>query len=325
MSDIDNFSTSIDRHSFGPVVEILEKRGYDAWVYQSDKVFSGEDTLTVQVNDQNLFELTYNGTRQALTDYSSAWYRHPEIYNLNLSDKAKQLSLEHEITSLQESFWLQIPEKAWLNHPARMKQAQAKLSQLVVAMETGFSVPSTVVSNTWGSIDKLSETQDFSDIIVKMPKGVLYESNSTKVLYATQLDAQKRRALNQANPFPAIYQRYKQKTREWRVTVVGDEAFLVAIYTTDNAKDDWRRHQLTTDVTFKTEKLSTTLTEKCVKFLGKCGLLYGAFDFIENDEGQFTFLECNTNGQYRWLEDLLELPISDAIATKLISIFKANQ
>lgn len=325
MSDIAIFSTSIDRPSFGPVAEILEKRGYDAWVYQSDKVVSAEDKLTISVNADNEFDLIYNGKKQILSDYSSAWYRHPEIYNLNLPDKAKQLSLEYEITSLQESFWQQVPEKAWFNHPARMKQAQAKLSQLVLAKELGFSVPSTVVSNTWEGVDMLTESKDCSDIIVKMPKGVLYESNNTKVLYATKLDEQKRQELSHTNPFPAFYQHYKQKAREWRITVIGEYTFPVAIYTTDKAKDDWRRHQLTSDVQFKAEELSDAIIEKCVRYLGKVGLLYGAFDFIEDNDGQLTFLECNTNGQYRWLEDLLALPISDVIATQLISIYNDNQ
>ncbi len=58
--------------------------------------------------------------------------------------------------------------------------------------------------------------------------------------------------------------------------------------------------------------------DKCVAFLGRLGLVYGAFDFVENKEGKITFLECNTNGQFRWLEDILGLPISNAIADQLI-------
>ncbi len=43
---------------------------------------------------------------------------------------------------------------------------------------------------------------------------------------------------------------------------------------------------------------------------------HGAFDFIENEDG-ITFLECNLNGQYLWLEEDLGLPISEAIADEL--------
>lgn len=121
-------------------------------------------------------------------------------------------------------------------------------------------------------------------------------------------------------PFPAIWQPALPKKREWRITVVGDKSFDAAIYTTKNAKDDWRLHQFTPDVEFRHEPFPLQEKEKCFRLLEAYGLRYGAFDFIEKPDGTIVFLEVNTNGQYRWLEEQLGLPISEAIATELISI-----
>lgn len=49
---------------------------------------------------------------------------------------------------------------------------------------------------------------------------------------------------------------------------------------------------------------------------------YGTPVFVYDEEGAITFLECNSNGQYGWLEESLGLPISDAIASELIKIAK---
>jgi glutathione synthase/RimK-type ligase-like ATP-grasp enzyme len=104
--------------------------------------------------------------------------------------------------------------------------------------------------------------------------------------------------------------------------VVGDETFDTAIYTTEVANDDWRRHQEGPDVVFERARFPDEPKGKCIEFLRKLNLRFGCFDFIENDDG-ITFLECNPNGQYGWLEQELELPISRAITAELIKIAAA--
>ncbi|MDZ7786260.1 MAG: hypothetical protein U5L95_04025 [Candidatus Saccharibacteria bacterium] len=324
MSEIAIFSTSFDQPTYGPVASKLHERGYETWVYKADKVLSGEDELTVRVNDEG-FGLVYNGVSRVLSDTGCAWFRHPEVYGLNYPDKAKQMSIEQETSNLQESFWRQVPDEAWLNHPRQMQKAQAKLSQLVLAQELGFHVPATVVSSSWEEIDNLSSSKEFEDIIVKMPRGVLHDSDGVRVLYATRLNKERRVSLQENNPFPAFYQEYMTKAREWRLTVVGDDAFGAAIYTTEDAKDDWRRHQFGSGVRFEKDELPDKEIDRCIKYLRHFNLLYGAFDFVEDHEGVLTFLECNTNGQYRWLEDLLGLPISDAIVSQLVTKHESNK
>ena len=42
-------------------------------------------------------------------------------------------------------------------------------------------------------------------------------------------------------------------------------------------------------------------------------LTFGAIDLIETPSGEYVFLEVNPNGQWLWIDDLLQLGISDAI------------
>ena len=320
MSEVGIFSTSIDFPTYKPVVENLIARGYEVWLYNADKVAQGLDAVEICVNDANDFKILHNGLEHKLDEITSAWYRHPYIFNFQIYDKAKSLSLEKEVEALQESIWQQIPDNAWLNHPEIMDRSRAKLAQLSLAKLLGFNIPNTLVTNRWSSIDKVFEDKP---IIIKMSKGVIYDNNEANLLYTTTLSKEQRDGLYGNNPFPGIYQEYLDKKREWRITVVGEDVFEAAIYTDEGAKDDWRKHQLTERVTFKKESMPSSETDKCLAYLGHLGLVYGAFDFVEDRHGKITFLECNTNGQFRWLEDSLGLPISNAIADRLVD--KINQ
>ena len=126
----------------------------------------------------------------------------------------------------------------------------------------------------------------------------------------------------QGNPFPGIWQACVPKAREWRITIVGDETFDAAIYTDETARDDWRKHQSTASVQFRHGTFPDAEKERCFAYLGRFGLKFGAFDFVEGQDSSITFLECNTNGQFGWLEGCLDLPISNAIADQLVSIAK---
>jgi hypothetical protein len=315
MPEIGIFSTSIDLPTYSPVVENITSRGHSTWIYDADRVANCLDSLEIHISNEKDFNIAHNGTVHYLKELKSAWYRHPYLLNMQIPDKARELCLEKEIDLLQESVWQQIPDESWLNHPTVMDRSRAKLAQLSLAKSLGFTIPNTLVTNSWSAID-----QEFKDetIVVKMSKGLSYDNNKAKVLYTTPLSKKSRVDLSENNPFPGIYQEYLDKKREWRITVVGDDVFEAAIYTTEDAKDDWRKHQLTPKVIFKKESMPQNEIDKCVAFLGRLGLVYGAFDFVENNDGKITFLECNTNGQFRWLEDILGLPISNAIADQLI-------
>ena len=178
-------------------------------------------------------------------------------------------------------------------------------------------MPDTIAGNRWSDI----QTLPTDEIIFKPSLGTVYQENNFKGLFANVMRKSDELPLDR-NPYPGLWQTRLQKRREWRITVVGEEIFDVAIYTKAEAKDDWRRLQGTSAVTFKKGSFPDSEKKKCLAYLKKYGLRYGAFDFIESDDGKITFLECNPNGQYGWLEEELGLPISKAIADLLIQIAK---
>jgi|SRR5581483_9056964 hypothetical protein len=318
-------SARVDEPTYKPVGDILERNGYSVVVYQTDRVLSGEDQYTVALTSDAELSIDYNGVSILPERISAAWYRKVGSFDLPYKEPqvAKQLYVNNEVRHLHEMVWSLYPEDMWLSSPQNLARADRKLWQMMVAHEVGFSIPQTVISSEWDTISTTLLPTEDSRMVIKMLRGVISENNQLKAMYTHVTDQREVDSLKgYTYPFPAFYQPYVEKAREWRVTVVGERVFSTAIYTDEYAKDDWRRLQLTPAVQFKKEQLPDWIDERCIQYLSKMGLKFGAFDFIEKPDGEVVFLECNPNGQYGWLEEELGLPISEAVAAELIKIAK---
>jgi glutathione synthase/RimK-type ligase-like ATP-grasp enzyme len=315
-------TASLDEHFYSPVRAILENRDFKVVTYLTDNVLSGQDVFSVRVDEDGELDMQYNHTSIHPDSIGSAWYRKLGNYQQRQEEKdlAKQMYVANEIRYMHEALWDLMPENIWLNSPHAIRQADMKLSQLVVAQSVGLHIPETLVTNDWSEVSATFLESEDDVAIVKTIRGVVSEGDVPKAMYTVPLDQADIRGIKESvSPFPGIYQPFLEKIKEWRVTVVGEDVFPASIYTESTAKDDWRKHQLTGSVEFKHEALPDDISQKCIEYLGRMGLRFGAFDFIETTES-IVFLECNPNGQYVWLETQLGFPISEAIANELTAI-----
>jgi hypothetical protein len=311
-------SGSFDRVCTEPVAKMLTKYGYKVTIYEADRVAQGLDPFAIKIGRSGEALVVYNGVVIDLSNIAAAWFRRPSIFSgIEEPDAAREESLSIQYRGLQRFLWDSIPDKRWFNAPSAMRRAEGKLLQLVTAKEVGFTIPETVVSNRWQDVFDIPSNQ----ITLKMVDGVLRTKEDVRFFYAKRLHNDATHLPTHTTPYPGIWQSYIEKAREWRITVVGERTFDVAVYTDDSAKDDWRLHQhKAKSVRFEAEPFPEDMKKKCFQFLKKYNLTYGAFDFIEQPDGKIIFLELNPSGQYGWLEEELGLPISGAIADELASI-----
>ncbi|MGH7204042.1 MAG: MvdC/MvdD family ATP grasp protein [Candidatus Levyibacteriota bacterium] len=303
-----------------PVVDLLRAKGERVLVYEADKVASGEVRVDIKVGHDARVTLRYGENEFSPDDIKAAWYRRPNVFGPEELNNVLLIYLDRQRKACQDSFWYSIPPERWLNAPEKLESAayQDKLLQLRLAHKYGFATPQTVVTNSW---EEAYNSFDMNEVIIKLPNGRLYVDQEAHFLVSTIIDRRKQNKLKHTIPFPGIWQEYISKKREWRITVVGDNVFPVAIYTSNKARADWRKHQFDKrTVRFRAEQLSDEVGRKCVDMLHGMGLRFGAFDFIEDKDGTFIFLEVNLNGQYHWLVDELHLPIPEAIAEELLKI-----
>ncbi len=309
-----------DRPTCLPVKKYLEHRGHKTIVFDAEKVAFQRTGFDIFISsDDSHIKYGRHIIRPELI--SAAWFRRPYAATKPAIDGAVQVSLDSERKLIQSYLWNSIPSNLWLNSPENITLSSSKLTQLRVAQEIGFIIPKTLITNQPTSIHRHLGAK----IICKACQPILFDGDKFKQVNTTLFDNTTESIPPTINPYPAIWQSAIPKAKEWRITIVGKRSFDVAIYTTKEAKDDWRQHQHdSTKVKFKPEKFPQNTKSLCYKYLRKYNLNFGAFDFIQTPDGQIVFLECNPNGQYMWLEQELGLPISEAIADELIKISGAS-
>lgn len=310
-------SASVDEPAWEPVRVALTTAGLEVLVFEADRVARAEQAFTYVLRGDSA-EVAIGARSFDLRDVRAAWWRKPHWLSISRGDPMRARSLEHEINRVQQALWAPIASSAWLNDPAQMRVAGSLSRQLLAASSVGFTTPDTAVTNSW---DQLFAFARGRPIAFKALSGH-YESQNeparsvfTHRLTADDLNDLQLRSL----PYPGVVQTFVDKAREWRVTVVGDQIFAAAIYTTGAARMDWRREQHTDRVRFAAEELPSNVASQCRAVTHRLGLRYAAIDLIEQADGTFLFLEANPNGQYLWLEEELGLPISEAIADVLVA------
>lgn len=287
-------------------------------MYEPDRIAAGSRQFSAHLTTEGQLNLEYDGQPFRLEEISAAWCRRPNYYG-EQSDRLRWLLLKDEYAALQQALWEMLPQSVWLNSPQHMQAAGLKLLQLELAASMGFRIPETLLSNSWESVAALRH----ETLVVKMEKNTVVPAGKSDKILPTTI-ARQGALPRSAKPYPGIWQQYIPKEKEWRVTVIGEKVFSAAIYTTTEAKDDWRRHQFTSRVTFRAERFPKRLQQKCIELVKHYGLRYGALDFVETPTGEIVFLEINPNGQFMWLETDLGLPVSAAIAEELMTIASSS-
>jgi len=119
--------------------------------------------------------------------------------------------------------------------------------------------------------------------------------------------------------------RFVPKTRDVRVTIVGEQVFGIAIESQRSPRTRvyWRRYDLAR-TPHRVIDVPEDIAQRCHAFLHHFRLEFGAFDFAEDEQGRWWFLELNPNGLWAWLELLTGMKMSHALAD-LLARLNANE
>jgi glutathione synthase/RimK-type ligase-like ATP-grasp enzyme len=205
----------------------------------------------------------------------------------------------------------------WMSHPTAVWQAEYKLLQLTIASRLGLSTPRTVVTNDPETVR--SAFHEFGSLIVKpVRSGHVVENGVEHAIFTSRVLEEHLGDLESTRWSPAIYQELVPKRYDVRATFVGGQCFAAAIdsQTDPAAIIDWRRtenpalphHRIT---------LPSETVEGLRSLLRELRLTFGAIDLVQTPSGEYVFLEVNPSGQWLWLDDQLELGISDAVTNWL--------
>nr|QJS06271.1 ribosomal peptide maturase, rimK-like ATP-grasp domain protein [Pedobacter sp.] len=260
------------------------------------------------------------GAGRHLTEVSSIWWRQKPPFIVpseKISEYYDTIFATQEWNHIQRYLEYKYRNVYSINNPSATLMVHNKIYQLEIASEAGFIIPKSIFSNNPKQIDAFVLSIEPEKAIFKTLTAYM---NPTGLLtYTTIVD---RSMINNKKGSialaPGIYQEYSKKKFEVRVTVVGIEVFAVKINppVDSDASIDWRSG-ITEDIYEKYE-LPTNVKSQILELHARFGLVYGAYDFILDENDNFIFLEVNPSGQWLWLERRLNMPISYNIANLLV-------
>jgi hypothetical protein len=200
----------------------------------------------------------------------------------------------------------------WVNHPQATYKAEIKPYQLYMAKKIGFDVPDTIVTNTIDTKDVIKKKR----MAIKTLDPVILKLNDKEgFIYTNIIDYNELLKADISNA-PIILQEALVPKIDIRVTVVGEIIFAVSIMQNNTGIDkDWRLEK--DNVCYKNIKLPGKLEDKCISFMNKLDLKFGAIDFALHN-GKYYFLEINPTGEWAWLMENAKLEIDKEISRLLL-------
>jgi glutathione synthase/RimK-type ligase-like ATP-grasp enzyme len=197
-----------------------------------------------------------------------------------------------------------------MNHPDAARRARHKPWQLRLAQRSGLPVPATLITTFPQAAREFAERHP--DLVVKPVSGAHPQDPpravpTSRVAPDTDFSA--------VAYGPTLLQRRIAKRADVRLTAVGGSLLAARKPAEPDADPD------DVDVRFAPStspwlpaEVPPRAADAVRRYLREAELAYGAFDFAEDADGTWWFLECNQSGQFGFVEVDTGQPIARTIA-----------
>lgn len=260
------------------------------------------------------------GAGQHSSHITSVWWRQKPPFivpNESVSEYYDSIFSNQEWNHVHKYLEYKLSGIFSINDPITTLPVHNKLYQLEIANSLGFKTPRTIFTNNPNKvIDFIEEVEPCKTIFKTL---TAYMNPTGNLTYTTVVDKSMVKAKNDSITIaPGIYQEYINKKFELRITIVGSDVFAVKILAPVESSSviDWRS-SISKDI-YEDYQLTEALQSQILELHLRFGLVYGAYDFIIDDQDNLVFLEVNPSGQWLWLERRLNHPISKKIAQILL-------
>ncbi|KIZ16065.1 ATP-grasp ribosomal peptide maturase [Streptomyces natalensis] len=249
--------------------------------------------------------LRTNERMVSLNSLRSVWVRRPGTPGTRAEERSTWLTLESE----QALYGMLTSTRArWMNHPAAAGQARYKPWQLHIAQQSGFTVPATLITSFPAVARQFADT--YQDLVVKSVSGK-HPDDPPLVLPTTRISPDADFTAVAAGP--TLLQQHVRKGADIRLTCVGGHLFA-ARKEADLEEVDSRFAE---NGVWKPAEVPEHIRRSVAAYMTATQLAYGAFDFAEDANGTWWFLECNQGGQFAFIQLDTDQPIAEAIAAWL--------
>ena len=310
-------SRPIDPHA-DVMVECLERRNV-----RLERLHPGElpalAKLSVEYGNgvATRSSFTGQGVDVAFEEIKSVWLRRidPPTLPEGLSEKEREFAAA-ETSELLYGLY-RISDAFWVNPPDKSRIGSCKPYQLEVARNIGFKIPRTLITNDAGELRSFFEACNGGIIYKTMTQGFLGLADY-KMIYTNRVTADDLEQAALLRSAPGQFQELIPKSCDLRITIIGRRVFAVEIQSQEDplAVQDWRRAE-PQHLKHSLHTLPAEVEKKCCTLLDRLELNYGAIDMVLTPDGEYIFLEINPAGQFGWIDELADLPLTETLADML--------
>jgi hypothetical protein len=302
-----------DDHAMG-VLAALGRIGHPAALVDTSRFPSAASLAIYLDRGGSRYELCIDGRNIDLHECRAGWWRRPRPFSLASGLSPDVVSFTYaECHEAIAGLWAAL-DLTWVNPPELDEVAHHQPYQLAVAREVGLPIPRTLITNDPGPAYRMIEELGPDHTVYKTFLATEQHWRETRVVRSDELAM-----LDRVRLAPVIFQEFIPAVADVRVTVVGERIFATAIATAPGGYEFDYRMDLG-GASFEPTTLPVE-TEKAIRLLMKrLGLVYGAMDFRRTPEGTHIFLEVNPAGEWRFIEERTEQPITGAMAELLAEL-----
>lgn len=304
--------TQLDDPTSDVVIAELNARGVPVVRLDPADFMAGQAHLAARYGPDGLSGTVVTASRELdLTQIRSVYYRRPSPYAV-----AGQMDEQDEVFALAQARLgfggvLGGLSCQYVNHPWNIMRADHKPTGLQVAAELGFQLLPTIITNSLRQARAFAA--EHGPVVYKPLRITPFRAVDghavtlwVEIIDPDELDERielTAHLLQAATP---------GKVADVRVIAIGRELFGVRI---DSPHLDFRRDY--SQVSYSVFDVSDELAVRCRAYLARFGLLFGAFDFGLRADHSLDWYECNSAGQWHWLEAETGLPMTAALVDLL--------
>lgn len=252
-------------------------------------------------------QLSAGGRLVSMDGLRSIWVRRPGVPGSRAAEPSGWLTEE-----ASQAFYgmLRGTGAHWMNHPDAAARARHKPWQLHLAQRSRLPVPATLITTFPQAAREFAHR--FPDLVVKPVSGS-HPQEPPRVVPTSRVAPDVDFAGVALGP--TLLQRRVDKRADIRLTAVGDQILAARKAVAPNARpDDIDVRFAPSDEPWRPVDVPPQLAEAVLRYLREAELAYGAFDFAEDLDGVWWFLECNQSGQFGFVEMDTGQPIARSVA-----------
>ena len=257
----------------------------------------------------------------------AGWFHNPGLFTIvhSLEGHGRELALND-----CDAFWqgaALASSLRWLNAPRAMSLSSYKLQQLSRAHHLGIPAPPTLVSNDAKNVSAFFE--EYGGAVAKsLANGYSVYGDEKLKLYSRFYVKPPEELLAGLIYSPMIFQRRIPKRREMRVTVVNNQCFGMVADTANLGVEDVDLRRIDYEAErhrFTGLPVPTQVAAASRALVQSFSLSYAGLDWVEDEHGQWLFLELNCMGAFKWSELCGAGDITTAIADSLGQMALSNE